>query len=284
MFREDETKVLQKNLQEEKFAGKRGTVSLSHQPLPSSLVGASLKPISNGRWGKSPQEDPSRPSSIYTLSIMSWGFAQWFIWETWGILTWSKAVQGALSPLPGICCTVSGNSLNISALQVFFFFFLVDFLVGHLLNNICINYLRCFPFSWLFNCYDTEARFDFIFLPLVWMFLREAKFSSTLSLGTNPATGRGCRPAGSDLPPPWLYRQDSFPSFDTPVCFSFWIQTLGHQPQLNYRQFSRVIQPKFPFLVVISIPLPPFPFSLLCSPAPVHSSPTLPYQQGATAR
>lgn len=153
----------------------------------------------------------------------------------------------------------------------------MDFLVGHLLNKIRIGYPRCSPFSWLFNCCDAEAKFDFIFLPFVWTFLREAKFPSTLSLGTNPATGRGRRPAGSDCSLPWLYRQDSFPSFDTPVCFSFWIQRLGHQPQLSYRQFSRVIQPKFPLFVVISIPFPPVPFSLLCSPAPVHSSPALSY-------
>lgn len=47
MLIENETKVLQKNLQEKKFAGERGTVSLGHQPLPSLQVAASLQPISN---------------------------------------------------------------------------------------------------------------------------------------------------------------------------------------------------------------------------------------------
>lgn len=81
-FREDEAKVLQKKNLQEKFAGKSRTGSLGHQPVPSSWVGASLQPISSGRWGKSPREDPSKPSSIYALSSMSWGFAHWFIWET----------------------------------------------------------------------------------------------------------------------------------------------------------------------------------------------------------
>lgn len=50
MLIENETKVLQKNLQEKKkkFAGESGTVSLGHQPLPSLRVAASLQPISNG--------------------------------------------------------------------------------------------------------------------------------------------------------------------------------------------------------------------------------------------
>lgn len=49
MLIENETKVLQKNLQEKKkFAGESGTVSLGHQPLPSLQVAASLQPIYNG--------------------------------------------------------------------------------------------------------------------------------------------------------------------------------------------------------------------------------------------
>lgn len=50
MLIENETKVLQKYLQEKKlFAEKSRTVSFSHQPLSSPLVRVSLQPVSNDR-------------------------------------------------------------------------------------------------------------------------------------------------------------------------------------------------------------------------------------------
>lgn len=154
MLIENETKVLPKNLQEKKrFAGKSRIVSFGHQPLSSPLVGASLQPISN-RGGEKALERicPSHPPFVLCpaqTSLESWRFTHWFIWETRGILAWGRA-ESALSPLPLICCTASGNSLNFPASSCRCTFCGADFSVGPLLNNICISYVASPPSPNLF--------------------------------------------------------------------------------------------------------------------------------------
>lgn len=122
------------------------------------------------------------------------------------------------------------------------------------------------------NCQTEKQRqglpsfFNFFFLSLFWMFFEGSKISFYAVPGSNPATHRSHSPAGSDCP---LLLQSSFPSGCAPVHAGIWIQTPAHQTLKLQEDF----QPKFSLFAAISLQFSPFPFPLLCPPAPTQISP-----------
>lgn len=99
--------------------------------------------------------------------------------------------------------------------------------------------------------------------------MREAKSPFTLSQGqTQPLTG------ATDLQGvtvPSLSRAPSHQGVLQPMLASGFRHQLTNPS--SYRKISRGFQPRFPLFAVTSLPFSPFPFPLLCLPAPTQTSP-----------
>lgn len=125
--------------------------------------------------------------------------------------------------------------------------------------------------------YQTEARFAFSFFDhLFGCFLREEKSPFPLSQGQIQQLTGATDLQG--LTAPSLSRAPSHP------CVLQSMSASGFRHPSSYRKISRGFQPKFPLFAVISLWFSPFPFPLLCLPAPAQISPAKIHSHRGAAR